>query len=80
MEAYRRLVERISTLGLNLQERVKRCRYLKAKMEFYKHSNPEQAEAYRVRFESHKPKLGALMERIQELENALKRMPKEWIV
>ena len=80
-EEYVKTVQKLNELNMRLKSRVKRCNYLKERFDANKKvRNYEQAEAYAIRINLHKPKLLADLEMIEELEDKLRSMPREWIV
>jgi hypothetical protein len=78
-EEYQESVKKLNECNIELQKRVARCTYLKNKFLGFKNVNPEQAEAYVVRINAHKPSMQRLLEEIEELEHKVKTMPKVWI-
>lgn len=78
-EVRTRLIQEHSQINLLLQQRVVRCNYLKKRYDLLKSVNPEQAEAYAVRINWHKPKLLDLLEKITELEKQINAIPQVWI-
>jgi len=79
-EKYRDIVAQINTLNVAMNQRIKRCEYLKSRRDAYDICNPEQAEAYTPRLEHNKMKLIEVLEEIEALEGELKRIPRKWIV
>ena len=81
MEQYRELVRELNQKNMDLQDRIKRCEYLRYRLNLMVNCrNREQAEAYTVRINKHKPFLLKILEEIEELESLLKKIPKTWIV
>lgn len=81
MEKYREIVRRLNELNLDLKKRVARCEYLKDRLNaMVVCRNREQAEAYTLRINQHKPKLLDTLEEIEVLEDELRKTPREWIV
>ena len=81
MEKYRDAVEKLNQKNVELQKRIKRCEYLKHRLNLMvRCKNREQAEAYTHRINQHKPHLLAVLEEIERLESRLKKMPRKWIV
>lgn len=81
MEKYRETVEKLNQKNVELQQRIRRCEYLKQRLNLMVGcKNREQAEAYTRRLNQHKPFLIEIMEEIERLEALLKKMPRQWIV
>lgn len=81
MEQYREIVAELNQKNLDLQKRIKRCEYLKQRLNLMVGcKNREQAEAYTKRLNQHKPRLFDTLEEIGRLESLLKKTPRKWIV
>ena len=81
MEKYRELVRELNQKNIELQDRIRRCEYLKNRLHLMVNcKNREQAEAYTHRIRQHKPFLLKTLEEIETLEQQLKKMPRKWIV
>jgi len=81
MNAYAKKMSELNTKNYELQKRVKRCTYLKQRLDLMVNCrNREQAQAYAARLNWHKPKLIDQIEELEKLEAELEQMPRTWIV
>ena len=78
-EQYRKMVEELNTLKIEVDERIRRMNYLKQKIQGYMSINKEQAEAFVLRFNKHKPFLADKLKEMDRLEGVLKSIPRSHI-
>lgn len=78
-QKYVEAVQKLNELQKKAQQRAARVGYLKSKFSTFQIINPEQAEAYAQRINSHKPHIISLIEEIEKQRKLVESMPRVWI-